>query len=352
MELCRQWFIYGKTNTEPSEKVDINDKNQIFYDPSQKYGSEILGGMNNGYTEKALSDFWSLTEGYSDYLFNKSHAACYSYITILTAWLKTYYPVEFMSALLGVQTEQEKINTYIETARAMNIPIKAPDINKSGVFFKSVNGEILFGLGSIKGIGAKSLPVIIQERPYIDLEDAIARLPKKFFNKTVGEALIKSGAFDFENINRHESLNTFHKIRKDKNIEELDPLKYDENICIAFEQEYLSASVTHIPWWETILVGETVDTEFELIEVNERQDKKGNLMGFITCKKNNSLIKVIVFSKTYRQHIAKFDMTRTNKIRLKGKKDDKGTLIVSSVKPLIVTTKEANNIMSIMTLAM
>jgi len=352
MELCRQWFIYGKTNTEPSEKVDINDKNQIFYDPSQKYGSEILGGMNNGYTEKALSDFWSLTEGYSDYLFNKSHAACYSYITILTAWLKTYYPVEFMSALLGVQTEQEKINIYIETARAMNIPVKTPDINKSGDFFKSVDGEILYGLGSIKGVGAKSMPSIIQNRPYVNLEDAISRLPKKFFNKTVGEALIQSGAFDFENMNRYELLNTFHKTRKDKNIEELISLEYDENACIALEQEYLGASVTYIPWWETVLAGETVDTEFELVEVNERRDKKGNLMGFITCKKNSSLIKIIVFSKTYGRHVAKFDMSRTNKIRLKGKKDDKGTLVVSSVKAPIVTTKEANDIMPTMTLAM
>ena len=255
MELCKQWFIYGKVN---SEKPDIcNDlASKAFYDPTAKHGRAILGGVNNGYTEQELEEFWENIKGYASYLFNASHAACYSFISLCTMYLKTFYKTEFFAALLSLQHEQEKIDLYCKVAQNYGIDIVTPDINLSNEQFTAANGKILYGLSSIKGVGASAIPALIANRPYANLEEAYEKAGKKAFNKKVGESLIKSGAFDFLNNNRNVLLNTFQDIRKAKKEERFDENNYNEFTCIEYEKAVLGSPITYRPYWDTVNVPE------------------------------------------------------------------------------------------------
>jgi DNA polymerase-3 subunit alpha len=331
MAQCRQWFIYGKINEEAPEGYDKNNKNQPDYDSKAKYGPAIIGGIQNGYKESELIAFWTNIEGFADYLFNKSHAACYGYIGVLTAWLKRYYPAKYMAALLSMQGDQAKIDAYIKVSRNMEITVKAPDINLSSIDFSEVNGEILYGIASVKGVGASSIPSILENRPYIDLEDA---MNKKVLNKKTGNALISAGAFDFYNPNRYSLIEEFRTIRKDA----FDPdnvvppaEEWSEEACIALERELLGAPVTYVPWWDTIKANETFMTQFTLTKVSEKKDRNGNMMAFVEGTSRGCEISGVVFARTYCANVDMFDMQRNTLITITGKKDEKGKMIVNAV---------------------
>jgi len=339
MDMCKQWFIYGKKNIEAPIGTDENNLDQPMYDPIGKHGTEILGGIANGYEEQQLKDFWSNIEGFADYLFNKSHAACYSYITVLTAYFKTYYPAKFMAALLTMQDNADKIDQYVKITRQMGIPVTAPDINISQKGFVENDGKILYGLGSIKGVGENSIAELIANRPYTSIEDALSKVDKKHLNKRVGVALIKAGAFEAINKNRYTLLQEFYTLRKDKDEYESAEL-YNREVCMEMEQEVLGTTITYVPFWDNVVTGQTVELEFELKKVQEKADKKGNLMAFVDGTCDGSPIRAVVFSKTYVKNIAYFDMNFNTKIILKGKKDEKGALIVSSAKEYKETFNE------------
>lgn len=334
MDLCKQWFIYGKKNVEAPIGTDETNQDQPMYDPTGKHGTEILGGIANGYDEQQLKDFWHNIEGFADYLFNKSHAACYSYVTVLTAYFKTYYPAKFMAALLTMQDNADKIDQYVKIARQMGIPVTTPDINISAKGFVENNGKILYGLGSIKGVGENSIAEIVANRPFTSVADALNKVDKKFLNKRVGVALIKAGAFDDINTNRYALLEEFYTLRKDK--DEYEPaVLYTREVCMKMEQEVLGTPITYVPFWDGVVPGQTVEIELELKKVQEKTDKNGKLMAFVEGSCDGCLIKAVVFSKTYVKNIAYFDTNNYSKIVLKGKKDDKGALIVSSAKEYV-----------------
>ena len=343
MELCKQWFIYGKVNRE---KPDIcNDlASKAFYDPTAKHGRAILGGVNNGYTEQELEEFWENIKGYASYLFNASHAACYSFISLCTMYLKTFYKTEFFAALLSLQHEQEKIDLYCKVAQNYGIDIVTPDINLSNEQFTAANGKILYGLSSIKGVGASAIPALIVNRPYANLEEAYEKAGKKAFNKKVGESLIKSGAFDFLNNNRNVLLNTFQDIRKAKKEERFDEHNYNELTCIEYEKAVLGSPITYRPYWDTVNVGEEVTTTMTLIAVREKVDKNGNMMAFITVDIDHTEVKGVVFASTYCNNVSKFDMNLTKEVYAKIKKDDKGGFIVRQVYDKKPGQKEQQNI--------
>jgi DNA polymerase-3 subunit alpha len=331
MTLCRQWFIYGKLNEEAPEDYDKENKNQPDYDPKAKCGPAILGGIANGYNEETLSAFWTNIEGFADYLFNKSHAACYAYLGVLTAYLKKYYPAKYMAALLSMQDAQEKIEVYVKAARAMSIEVKAPDINLSNIDFTEVDNNIVYGLKSVKGVGATSIPVIITNRPYANLEEA---MEKKALNKKTGTALIQAGAFDFYNTNRYEVIHEFANIRGDKEdpehpLPEID--SWGEEGCIALEKEVLGSSVTYVPWWDTISPNETFVTTLKLVKVTEKMDKNKNMMGFVDGIAHGCEISGVVFSRTYCSNIDKFDMNISSEIMITGKKDDRGKMVINNI---------------------
>lgn len=337
MDLCRQLFIYGKVNEEPPAGYDPEDKDQVLYDPKAEYGAPIKGGISNNYDRHMLSDFWKDMENYASYLFNKSHAATYSYITIMTAYLKRYYPVEFMASLLSIQDKTEEIVKYVKVAEGMDIEIKTPDINISDRFFKPEpkSKRIYFGFNAIKGVGENSIPHILKARPFDSLHDMYTRIPKKHINKAVGIALIKAGAFDFEDQNRNALILRFHTYRGDK-MEKLNPPPplpedYSAEACIQYEKEVLGMPITEKLWWDTVKPNKKIEETIELVNVREHLDKNNNMMAFIDAKIRGSLVKAIMFASKYSSYSDMFDTTRHKKISIKGKKDSQGSLIISSV---------------------
>ena len=335
MDLCKRWLIHGKVNAEIPEGYDNDNPNSTMYDPTGKYGAAILGAKNNGYEIADLEAFWLDMEGYASYLFNKSHAACYSYITLLTAYLKKYYPVEFFASVFSIQDSEEKRANYISIAEKMGIEIQTPDINKSNADFTPIAEEnkILYGLGSIKGVGESAIPEIIANRPYSSVESMITKIPKKAFNKRVGTALIMSGALKDFNQNRLELLNEFHVARKDK-VDLYDTSLWNELTCMDFEKSTLGTPITYKPWWSSINEGEVIEFVATVEKVFEKVDRNGNMMGFVTLSSNGCIIDAVVFARTYCSKSDLFDIAFGPKqVLIKGKKDAKQKLIVSSVKP-------------------
>ena len=138
---------------------------------------------------------------FAKYAFNKSHAACYAVVAYRTAYLKAYYPAEFMAATLNsFLGNLDKIPQYIDECKTLGIEILKPEINKSFEKFTVENGKIRFGLGSIKNVGTKPVGNIVEERKengaFKSFTDFCERIADKEVNKKCIESLIKSGAFD------------------------------------------------------------------------------------------------------------------------------------------------------------
>ena len=184
------------------------------------YGNEaegVPGCISRGIPENVANKIYDDMIDFAKYAFNKSHAAAYAVVAYQTAWLKYYYPVEFMAALMtSVIDNSTKVSEYILTCRQMNIGILAPDVNESESAFSVSGGAIRYGLNAIKSIGRPVIESIIAERkaggPYVDLSDFIHRLPGKDVNKRVVENLIKSGAFDSFPANRRQMMLIYGQI--------------------------------------------------------------------------------------------------------------------------------------------
>ena len=347
MELARRLFIYGKKNINAPSNYDENNTNQCIYDPTGKYGAPVLGGIHNGYEEQELLAFWNKLKGYASYLFNKSHSACYAIITLCTMYLKCHHKSKFFAALLSMQSTVEKIDLYSKTAKNLyGIDIIAPSINLSEYDFTEIDGRILYGLKSIKGIGINSITEITSNRPYTSIQDAIDKVSKKQMNKRVLGGLIKAGAFDFQSENRYELLNNMMDIRKDKD-ERFVPVMYNEQACMNFERDILGTSITYTPLWDSLPTDTTMNQEFTLVSTLEKRDKKGNMMGFIKLSLQGIEIDALVFASTYCKNIKTFDTSLIQSVELRGKKDSKGKFIVSSV---VGSTKK--NLVSIEEIAM
>ena len=183
------------------KKGDVMQKErQIFV-----YGDEeanVPGCIKNGIDEKTANKIYDEMIDFAKYAFNKSHAAAYAVVAYQTAWLKYYYPVEFMAALMtSVIENPSKVSEYIYACRQMDIRILPPDINKGVADFSVDDGNIRYGLAAIKSIGRPVIQAVVEEReacgPYRNLEDFITRLsPKEILNKRTIENFIKAGALD------------------------------------------------------------------------------------------------------------------------------------------------------------
>lgn len=343
MELCRQWLIYGKKNEEPPKGYDENNKNQVMYDPQAKHGREILGAINNGYSEEELKGFWEMLKDYASYLFNKSHATSYSLLTLITAYLKHYYPVEFWAALLTIQDDKDKKAKYLELLEKEGIEIMLPDINTSKDYFEPIPEEnkILYSLSSIDGIGEASVQPIIENRPYNTLEEIMEKLPKKVINKTAGVALIKCGALDklYKDENRYELLNKFHDMRKDKD-DRYEEIEYDKLVCMEMEKDTLGCPITYKPWFNSIEANEKVECDATIKSFRETKDRNQRLMCFMTVQSEECVIDCVVFAGPYSKNYDVFydyinfhkdDEEQNYKIHIKGKKDEKGQVKINGV---------------------
>lgn len=327
MEMLRRIMKYGKRNSSGPENWK-DDPDLPWYDEKQEYGPEIDGGLKRGYSEKEMDDFWNTIQGFADYLFNLSHAACYSLISVATAYLKKYYPTEFFASVLSLQDTEEKIKKYIEVCDQYNIEVIVPDINISEEGFtpNAKSKKIYYGLASVKGIGEAVVPEIIKNRPYTSLQDVFDKLPKKVFNKRVALALAKCGALDSfsEDKDRCKIVDEIMAIRKEKNYEEYPKFYYSPEICMKFEIETLSAPVTYKPWWNKVKNGEIISETAKIRTVREITDKNGNLMAFVTLNINSCLIESVVFASVYTKSIGLFDknLNEDGRILVEGKKED------------------------------
>src|SRR5512143_569603 len=162
----------------------------------------LAGAAKRGADTKIAERLFDLMEKFAEYGFNKSHSAAYALVAYHTAWLKAYYPAEFMAATMSSEmSDTDKVRVFYEDCRANGLTMLPPDINLSGYRFDPVSkSEIRYGLGAIKGSGEAAIGAIVAEReangPYKGLFDLARRVDKRYLNRRVLEALVKAGAFD------------------------------------------------------------------------------------------------------------------------------------------------------------
>lgn len=162
---------------------------------------EIPGCVRNGIDEASANKIFDEMSEFAKYAFNKSHAACYAVVAYQTAYLKAYYPAEFMAAMLNsFLGNLDKIPIYINECKKSNIAILKPDINKSYTKFTATDTSVRFGLGSIKNVGLAAVDAIVKEREnggeFKDFTDFAERIYGEAVNKKCIESLIRAGAFD------------------------------------------------------------------------------------------------------------------------------------------------------------
>ncbi len=177
----REYFIYGK----------LDDNGNV----------EIPGCIRNGIDEESANKIFDEMAEFAKYAFNKSHAAAYAVVSYRTAYLKAYYPEEFLAATLNsFLGNLDKVPAYIDECKRLNIEILKPDINKSYTKFTVDNGKIRFGLGSVKNVGIAAVESIVKERnengEFTSFTDFCERMQDEAVNKKCIESLIKAGAFD------------------------------------------------------------------------------------------------------------------------------------------------------------
>jgi DNA polymerase III subunit alpha len=174
-----------------------------------KQKTRFLDGTTKAGISKALAvEIFGQMETFARYGFNRSHSVAYAIVSYQTAYLKAHYGVEFMAALLSHDSDDsDKTLKNLTECRKQSIAVLPPDINESNAGFTVVNQRIRYGLGAIKGIGDKVIQFILSARAkkqYEGIEDFLARVDPKAFNRKALESLIKCGAFDFSNISRRE----------------------------------------------------------------------------------------------------------------------------------------------------
>ena len=193
------------------KKLDVMAKEREIFINGQvdEQGNIIVPGcVRNGITAEDANKIFDEMAEFAKYAFNKSHAAAYAVLSYQTAYLKTYYPAEFMAAMLNsFLGNLDKIPAYIDECKRLNIDILKPDINKSYTKFTVDGNKIRFGLGSIKNVGIGAVDEIVSERKangeFKDFADFCERIANASVNKKCVESLIKAGAFDnFEQTRR------------------------------------------------------------------------------------------------------------------------------------------------------
>jgi len=199
MLLSRQLANFTRGESDALRKAMGKKKKKIVDEMKPKF---IEGGQKNGHDPKILEKIWADWEKFASYAFNKSHAACYSWVAFQTAYLKANYPPEFMAAIMSRRKDDIKeITKLMDECKAMGIATLGPDVNESyQKFGVNKKGEIRFGLAAIKGMGDAAAEAIINERmangPFKDIFDFAQRVNMSAVNRKAYESLALCGAFD------------------------------------------------------------------------------------------------------------------------------------------------------------
>lgn len=202
------------------KKLDVMAKEREYFIHGQadENGNVVIKGcIRNGIDEASANKIFDEMAEFAKYAFNKSHAAAYAVVSYRTAYLKAYYPEEFMAATLNsFLGNLDKIPMYIDECKRLNIDILKPDINKSFTKFTVDNGKIRFGLGSVKNVGIAAVNAIVKEREengnYESFTDFCERMKNEAVNKKCIESLIRAGAFDQFEQTRATLLASFESI--------------------------------------------------------------------------------------------------------------------------------------------
>ena len=356
------------------------------------YGNQeehVPGCMANHIDEKTANKIYDEMIDFAKYAFNKSHAAAYAVVSYQTAYLKYYYPVEFMAALMtSVIDNASKISEYVLTCRQMEIPILPPDINESERAFSVSGGSIRYGLNAVKSVGRTVVDAIVREREehgkYTSLEDFIERMNGKDNNKRTVENLIKAGAFDSMGGTRKQYVSVYSAImeqvssRKKKSIEGQMSLfdfvseeekqsfeikmpdvgEYKKELLLAFEKEVLGFYISGHPleeyemFWKKNITAMTLDFMLDedtretkvhdgesvwvggMITAKKTKTTKTNrMMAFLTLEDLVGAVEVIIFPKDYEKYRDK--LTEENKVFIRGRvsaeEDENGKLICERI---------------------
>ena len=177
----------------------------------------IAGALNNGISKDVAAGIFLKIEPFAEYGFNKSHAAAYAIISYQTAFLKTYYPKEFIAASMTMDiSNQNKLSEFYEELKRLNVDIVRPDINECYADFKAKDDKFYYALGGIKAVGSEAISNIVKERlsngKFSSISDFIKRVNPKDINKLQLEGLVKAGAFDKLSNNRQSIFNSIPSI--------------------------------------------------------------------------------------------------------------------------------------------
>ena len=358
------------------------------------YGNEqeqVPGCVSKGISEEVAGKIYDDMMDFAKYAFNKSHAACYAVVSYQTAFLKYYYPVEFMAALMtSVIDNAGKVSEYILTCRNMKIPILPPDINEGEEGFSVKNGAIRYALTAIKSVGRPVIDSIVQEReirgPFHNLKDFMTRMSdqNRDVNKRAIENFIKAGAFDSLGGTRKQFMSVYVRImdsiHQDKNNsmtgqmslfdlvpeeqkEEFDVKlpevgEYSKEMRLMFEKEVLGIYVSghpleeYLELWERNITARTADFRLDdetgqtkvmdgavvtiggmISEKKIKYTKTEKVMAFLTVEDLVGGVEVIVFPKDYEKYSS--ILTEDQKVFIQGRvsleEDKDGKLICQKI---------------------
>ena len=366
------------------------------------YGDEetgVPGCIKNGIDEQTANKIYDEMIDFAKYAFNKSHAAAYAVVSYQTAWLKYYYPVEYMAALMtSVIDNPTKVAEYIYVCRQMGIRILPPDINKGEADFSVDGGDIRYGLAAIKSIGRPVIRAIMNDRKELgefrNLEDFITRISsRELMNKRLVENLIKAGALDVLGGTRKQFMSIYiqivdHMQQEKKNsmvgqmslfdmvseeqkeefqIRMPDVGEYTKENLLGFEKEVLGVYVSGHPLepyeeeWRKVISATTADFQVDpevgytkvrdgareiiggiIAEKTVKHTKTNQMMAFLTVEDLFGTVEVVVFPRDYEKY--RQYLEEDNKIFVKGRvseEDDKASkLICEKILPFGQKKKE------------
>jgi DNA polymerase-3 subunit alpha len=312
---------------------DVPENMMHKYDPDCEKVPFIEGALNRGYDEQGLLRIKEQWIKFGEYCFNRAHSACYAVVSVQTAWLKTYYPTEFMAALMTISEGKKDKNGnprnvhYMKECEEMGMKVLPPDINQSNASWTPVRdangfGVIRYGLESIANVSGDSVHEIVNHRPYESVEALLFLTNKSKVNKTKVVALIKSGCFDSINPNRNLLLRQYIASRGE-DVSQI-PAKTTKKDILSYEKEFLGTSVTVKSRWEQVPDGkENVTVTGHVMDFKMLKSKKGTEYAVMTLETPEDEIRTMVFQRTLQQTPP---LTPGQKVQIRGNKSKEDLL--------------------------
>ena len=404
MQIVRDLAGYTLGRSDLLRRAMSKKKGDVMQKERQNfvYGNEengVPGCVKNGINEKVANKIYDDMIDFAKYAFNKSHAAAYAVVSYQTAFLKYYYPVEFMAALMtSVIDNSSKVAEYIYACRQMGIQLLPPDINKGEASFSVDNGNIRYGLAAIKSVGRPVINAIVQDRKdlgeFKNLEDFIERMSlKDVLNKRSIENFIKAGALDglegtrkqfmsiyiqiLEHVNQEKKyamagqMTLFDLVddeqKKEFEIRMPDVGEYAKENLLAFEKEVLGVYISGHPLeeyeerWRRGISKTTLDFQLDeetnqtkvrdganeiiggmIVDKTIKTTRNNQTMAFITVEDLVGTVEVVVFPRDYEKNRANLEADR--KVFIRGRvseEDEKASkLICEKMIPFDQTKKE------------